>query len=39
MAHVCEWVEGAWLVGFGSTEGTFEIHLGKWIVRLNQPTR
>ena len=39
MIQVCEWVESAWLVGFGVSEGVFEIHLGKWIVRLNLPAR
>lgn len=39
MIQVCEWVDGAWLVGFGVSEGTFEIHAGKWIIRISRSAR
>ena len=37
MVPIRKWDECVWIVGAGWSGGAFEIHAGKWIVRVGLP--
>lgn len=39
MVHVLKWDECIWILGAGWSDGAFEIHAGKWVVRVSLSSR
>lgn len=34
MVHVGNWIDGPWMIGVAWFQEAFEIHAGKWIIRI-----